>query len=105
MKIIKANKTQMMKLIREKKYLFPVEIKMKSGKAVTFAKAHYRPDYWAEWAAEGRTYKFFLTAVLGVPKLVLEVFSDGERITRDVLTLSLDELAERGMIHEVIGQV
>lgn len=103
MKIIKSNKTQLMKLIREKKYLFSADIKMKSGRAVSFRKSPYRPDYWAEWTEYGQTYKFFLTSVMGVPKLILEIHQDGERIVRDVLTLSVGELEERGMV-QVIGQ-
>lgn len=93
---LKANKTSLYKLVRDKG-LCAVGVRN-----CTFGKAPRRSDYFLEWGGDGVKCQAFFAASMGTPILTIEKRDFyGKTVFRTVHTLDIAELRERGMVEEV----
>lgn len=96
---LKATKTSLYKLVAEYVEDLPP---MRTG--TKFIKQFRAPDYALEWITKdwNRAHAFFSTC-MGRPLLSIEVRDDdGHTVSRDVHTLKLDDLKNRGMVEEFV---
>lgn len=93
---LKACKTSLYKLVAEYVKDLPP---MRSG--TEFIKYFSTPDYALEWVTKdwNRAHAFFSTC-MGRPLLAIEVRDDGHTVSREVHTLAVADLRERGMVEE-----
>lgn len=94
---LKANKTSLYKLTAE-------YIALPGMRQVNFQKATRHPDYWLKWHQENTDgyCDAFLLSSAGCPLLVIterDIF--GNRISRTVHRMTVEDLRERDMIEEV----
>lgn len=95
---LKACKTSLYKLVEEYVKDLPP---MRSG--TNFVKYQRATAYAMEWVTEdwNRARAYFSTC-MGRPLLAIEVRDDGHMVSREVHTLAVADLRERGMVEEFI---
>lgn len=96
---LKANKTSLYKLVAEYVADLPP---MRSG--TEFIKYFRARSYALEWVTKdwNRARAFFSTC-MGHPLLAIEVLDDGHTVSREIHTLAVADLRERGMVEEFVA--
>lgn len=94
---LKANKTSLYKLVRSYESLPPM-------RRACFTKTPRAPTFWLTWTDDcGLCGEAFLSACGGKPLLsITRREFCGEDVSRDVHTLDLSDLRERGMVEVFI---
>lgn len=99
MAILKATKTSMLKLIRDKAdqidLVFPIPTKKEASFRATGSKS-----FVMAWDSRHQRYTFWLMACLGRPLLVAEIYENGKQVGRDTVSLDIQELRALGMVDE-----
>ena len=92
---LKANKTSLYTLVRA------MDPCAGGFRAAEFSKVPRTPEYFLKWGHGGLWCNAFFSACMGRPLLTVEKRDfDGNVISREVHTLDLADLRERGMVQE-----
>ena len=97
---LKATKTSLYKLVRDKTQLI-LWINLPPMGKTRFRKALRHPDYFLEWYRDGCSFRAFLSVCGGSPLLSIECCQGEEESHREIIKLTLEELRERGMAEPV----
>lgn len=97
MEILKCNKTQLYRLVKDS------GITVSSFGKCEFEKAYRARDYWLRWEKAGVDFEVFLSACMGMPLLSVELTrydKDGEpyKTIRNAIHLDAENLKARGMV-------
>lgn len=93
---LKACKTSLYKLAAEYVKDLPP---MRSG--TEFTKYPRTPDFVLEWVTKDWNHaRAFFSTCMGRPLLAIEVWDDDHTISREVHTLAVADLRERGMVED-----
>lgn len=99
MAVLKANKTSMHKLIRDKADQIDLVFPIPTKKEVSFRETDSK-SYVMAWNSRHQRFTFWLMACLGRPLLVAEIYEDGKQVGRDTVSLAIQELRDRGMVDD-----
>lgn len=92
---LKANKTSLYRLVRDK------DPCAGGFRAAEFRKTPRQPSYFLEWGGAGLQCQAYFAASMGAPILTIEKKDFyGKIVSRVVHTLDLADLRERGMVEE-----
>ena len=95
---LRANKTSLHRLVWQH------DAAVGGFRHCEFIKVPRQPSYFLNWSGGGLWCKAYFTACCGKAMLTIEKKDFcGKQISREVYTLDIDDLRERGMIEEVKG--
>lgn len=94
-----ANKTKLYHLVKKFEPLPPM------GRT-EFRKAYRSPDYWLRWTDDGLWCEAFLSTCVGKPMMSIDKGEFcGQRVSRVVYGLDIEDLKARGMVEEFTSAV